>query len=89
MQYKFMQNLGSQDTMEIRQRFHVDLNSKECCIGAVVEIPDDAAEFLSSKYKALLETIKGVAKKEEISAPAEAIVTKPANAPQDSEKKSK
>lgn len=73
MQYRFTQNLGSEDARYIRQHFHFDLDHKECTIGAVVEIKEDAASYLNGKYKALLEpveSVKGVAKKPEITAPA-------------------
>ena len=55
MLYKFNHNLGSDDARAINDSLHAGINSKECVSGAIVEIPDSAAEWLNKKYPALME----------------------------------
>jgi len=49
MQYRFTQNLGSDDA----KVWGLDL--KECVQDAVVNVPKETAELISAKYPALLE----------------------------------
>lgn len=72
MRVKFLQNLGSDDTHAIKRACGVNVNHKDCTIGAVVNLPDEAAEWLSAKYKALFEVVevKGEAKKPDLTGTA-------------------
>jgi hypothetical protein len=72
MLVKFNQNLGIQDANAIKTKYGVEVVVKDCVIGATVDIPAKAYEFLAKKYKAVVEpvSVKGEAKKTEITAPS-------------------
>lgn len=64
MLVRFLQNLGTDDASAVSKAFTCTIDAKKCVVGAVVDLPEDAAGYLAGKYKALLETVdvKGVAK---------------------------
>jgi len=73
MQVRFLGNLGSDDARAVNTACRCSIDPKKCVVGAVVDIPDDAAAMLAKKYEALFEPagkVKAVAKESEITAPA-------------------
>ena len=74
MRVKFNQNLGADDARAIGDKFGCKIDPKQCTVGAVVDLDDEAAAALAEKYKALFEAVnsdvRGQAKKPEVTAPA-------------------
>ena len=67
MRVKFLSNLGSMDAAAIRDRLQVEVNHRECVVGQEIELPDNAAAWLKSKYASLFEEVKAPAKVEGVS----------------------
>lgn len=73
MRVTFLQNLGLSDARLVNEKLNAGIDpTKLPQIGDTIELPDRAAEYLGSKYPALFEsaTVRGVAKKPEVTAPA-------------------
>lgn len=74
MRVRFLQNLGSIHAAECNKATGSKLNYKQCSIGAVVDLPDEAIEWFGKNrdFVALFEEVevRAVAKKPEIVAPA-------------------
>ena len=75
MRYKLTDSLGTQDARFCNENFAagIELNATKLAKGEVIDIPDKAAEWLTSRYQALLEPVsgkvRGEAKQPEITAP--------------------
>jgi hypothetical protein len=75
MLVRFKNNLGLADIRLLKDKAGVDLEIKQCKEGETCELPQKAVDVLISKYGAkqsLFEavSVKGEAKKPEITAPA-------------------
>lgn len=75
MQYRLLLNLGTSDAKTCNDKLGASLSvhPKDLTAGAVIELPETAAEWLSKKYPALMEPVKSIrseARKPEITAPA-------------------
>lgn len=57
MRVKFNANLGADDAKACNLTHHTSLDHKQCTAGAIVDLPDDASEFLAERYKGLFETV--------------------------------
>jgi hypothetical protein len=69
MKVRFLQNLGTDDAQAAGRACECTIDASKCTLGAVVEIPDKAAAWLSKKYVALFEqagNVKAVSKDPEI-----------------------
>lgn len=75
MQYELQDSLGLIDARKCNKELgaSLPLDIKELAKGSVIELPQNAASYLSSKYKALLKPagkVKGESKDTELKAPA-------------------
>ena len=71
MQYRLLDNLGLDDARKVNKDFRASLplDAKALAKESVIDLPATAAEYLTKRYPALLETVskvKGVAKEPEI-----------------------
>lgn len=71
MQYRLFDNLGLDDARKLNKDFRaaLPLDAKDLVKGSIIDLPAPAAEYLTKRYPALLESVskvKGVAKEPEI-----------------------
>lgn len=61
MKYKLNINLGFDDARTCNSQFNAGLtvSTEELAAGKTIDLPESAAEFLSKKYPALLESVNG------------------------------
>jgi hypothetical protein len=79
MNVKFRTNLGSIDASAINLKYGADVDYRECTVDAVVNVTEGAAKVLVERGIAEPVSIRGEAKKPEITAPAKQQTGRPVN----------